>query len=528
MKNISKKQTNIYLLPGIAIGLAFGILIYQSMSWGPWAYNDSSAYVSAARNLAAGNGSVILHSTGKIKHLTEFPPLYPFFLSIFGGQSGNYISIIRLVNSILFSLSIFLFYLIVHQLTKNTTVATISSLVYVSFKVIIEIYTGAMSEPLFLLLLFLAIFSFIKFLKGENPILGFIALIFSSALLPLTRYAGILFIGVIWFSIIFIDQTKTRRNKLLYAISYIFISALPIFIWMLTLLSKNQKFAGKRIQLNWSLFPTAMNSVKNIFRVLQKWIPYVSEYQDRWFASVLIFTVSLILFASIFYSAFLFFSKNQNNKRSEISILFSINLMIFGYFAMIAFMHSTSSPPIDIIDRTLLPVYPLLLISFITFISIKPFGGEKHFALNIFLIAISIIVLRYNYLINRPYLKTLSEKGIGFTARELQTSGIINAIQKIDDDRIMISNLSGFVLFHTNRYPILIENFPLYSFGIGETYGEPEFRQRNGALILMKSEFNNYYGDSADALYKTVTGSLVTEYEDAQGIILSFHNPTQR
>ena len=101
------------------------------------------------------------------------------------------------------------------------------------------------------------------------------------------------------------------------------------------------------------------------------------------------------------------------------------------------------------------------------------------------------------------------------------------ALPIFDRDRILVSNLSGFVLFHTNRYPIFIENFPHYAYGAGDSYGEQEFREKDAALIIMRSEFDNFYGASADDLFTKVTSSQRVEYEDAECIILSYGLATQ-
>jgi hypothetical protein len=111
----------------------------------------------------------------------------------------------------------------------------------------------------------------------------------------------------------------------------------------------------------------------------------------------------------------------------------------------------------------------------------------------------------------------MSANGYGFTARAYQQSGLINEIQKIPDDREMISNLSGFVLFYTNRYPIQVNNFPNYSFGSGNTYGEKPFRENRAALIILFSDFSNYYGEDSENLLFSLTNTLNAKYVDTEG-----------
>jgi len=102
---------NKFVIYAIYFLLAFvgGYFAFNAMTWGPWAFSDSSAYIGAARNIASGNGFVILQSTGEVKPLTEFPPFFPVLLSIFNGNELDYINTIRWFNIFLFFSSILLF-----------------------------------------------------------------------------------------------------------------------------------------------------------------------------------------------------------------------------------------------------------------------------------------------------------------------------------------------------------------------------------------------------------------------------------
>lgn len=511
-------------IPGILIGIVFAVLLYSSMTWGPWAYNDSSAYISAARNFAGGYGNVIQHTTGKVKQLTEFPPFYPIFLSIFGGENGDYISIIRWLNAILFSLTIFLFYAISHRISENFITAMVSTLIFASFKYNIEIYAGAMSETLFFLLLFAAFLLIIKYLKNDHRKQNIIFLTLISALLPVTRYAGILFVGVIWATILFIDQKNPFRKRLPFAMGYLIFAYLPIGLWALSLLSKYSKFAGKSFFFHLSFVKSFFTSFANALHVATQWIPYVSEYPEGWISIFLKIFCAISLTTIFIFPFILVINKRGTKGEFKLAFYLSTNISLIGYLALIAFMHSISSPPIDIIDRTILPLFPLILFSATSFISHLKRNRKRH-VLSIILLFIAAIILRYNFMVDRPYLRKLSSEGIGYTSKQFQTSGLLEAIKNLEPDRILISNLSGFVLFHTNRYPIFIENFPHYRYGDGTSYGEKEFREEDAALIILHSEFRNYYGDFSSDLYKMATENLIIEYEDDQGVILSY-NPS--
>ena len=166
-----------------------------------------------------------------------------------------------------------------------------------------------------------------------------------------------------------------------------------------------------------------------------------------------------------------------------------------------------------------MPLFPLLILSAsFTLTNLYSRASHKNLYASIFFI-ISFLLLRFNLSISTVYCKDLAENGLGYTSKDFQESGLISEISQIAEKKIMISNLSGFVLFHTNRYPILIEIFPLYPFGSGDTYGEREFREEGAALIIFKSDFRNYYGENAELYYTALTKTLTVDYEDDEGVI---------
>ena len=485
MKTDNKKLDLLHFIPGFLIGLFFAYFIFQAMAWGPWAYNDSSAYVSAARNFAQGNGSVIQHATGKIKRLTEFPPFYPFFLSLFGGLDGNYIAITRVVNSVLFAVSIFIFYSILLTISQNSLISSTITLLFASFGPIIQIFTGAMSETLFLPLLFLMWFFLILYLKGRRNLLTFSLLTIFSALLPITRYAGIVFNGVI-FIILMLDQTKSLRKRIAFSTTFLVISYSPIAFWSISLLNDFGKFAGKNFGFGWGIFRAFFESFKILISVIGDWMPYAKEYPGSWKIIIaqtfLAITVLLVIAISVYW----FFKEKNKQTNFKTTFYLSTNLSLVAYIALVIFMRATSSPQIDIINRTLLPLFPLILISITQIISRLLSSPRFNKLLIAAGITLSAFIVRYNHQTNIEYINNLHTNGIGYTARQFVESGIIEALEELDENRITISNLSGFVLFHTNKFPILIENFPNYRYGEGNAYGEKGFREDDAALILFK------------------------------------------
>jgi len=515
MKLPMKKDYVIHVIYFLLASIG-GYLAFHAMTWGPWAFSDSSAYVGAARNIASGNGLVILQSTDQVKVLIEFPPFFPVILSIFGGNELDYISTIRWFNIFLFSSSIFLFSQTLYAATRKHFLSIIATLFFILSPQIVATYTSALSEPLFLLLLLLSLFLLQLIFQKDKKILR-ISFFIVSSLLPITRYAGILFIGFFGISLFAGFRKSPLFIRIRNTILYYIITLLPVGLWGLLLFYKFDIYGGKRFSFKNTIFHDIARSIIEELMVLKLWIPYVETYLDT-ITETLIMSIVSIFFISLvgWTMKQLFFSKieNESNKKH---FFFLIILLIFGYIFFIGFTHSIANPQIDIVDRMMIPIYPLCI--FVIFLSldilIRKMGNLSF--ITILIITLSFIGLRFNTLRTKSYIKTMNADGFGYTARAYQQSGMINEIRKIPNDREMISNLSGFVLFYTNRYPIQVNDFPNYPFGLGNSYGEESFRENQAALIILFSDFSNYYGGESENLLFTLTNTLNAKYVDNEG-----------
>lgn len=515
MKLHIKKDHAIYVIYFLLAFLG-GYLAFHAMKWGPWAFSDSSAYVGAARNFASGNGFVILQSTAQEKVLIEFPPFFPMLLSIFGGNELDYISTIRWCNIFLFSFSIFLFSQIIYIATRKHFFSIFATLFFILSPQIVATYTSALSEPLFLFLLLLQLFLIQLIFQKDKKILR-ISFFVVSLLLPITRYAGVLFIVFFGIGLFASLRNSPLLIRIRNTIIYYIIALLPVGLWGLSLFYKFDIYGGKRFSFKTTIFQDIAISIIEELKVLKLWIPYVETYLDT-ITETLIISIFSICFISLvgWTTKQLLFSKRENESMKK-HFFFLIILLIFGYIFFIGFTHSIANPQIDIVDRMMIPIYPLCI--FIIFLSLDILTSkiEKLSFIIIFIITLSFIGLRYNTLRTNTYIQTMNADGYGYTSRAYQQSGIINEIRKIPNDLEMISNLAGFVLFYTNRYPIQVNDFPNYLFGLGNSYGEASFRENHAALIILFSDFSNYYGGKSKNLLFTLTNTLNAKYVDNEG-----------
>jgi len=515
MKLHIKNKNVIYVIYFLLASLG-SYFAFHAMTWGPWAFSDSSAYITAARNIASGNGFVILQSTGGVKPLTEFPPFFPVLLSVFNGNDLDYINTIRWFNIFLFFSSIFLFSQTLYVATRKHFLSIIATLLFISSPQIVTTYTSAMSEPLFLFLSLFSLFLLLLIFQKDTKILR-ISFFVVSSLLPITRYAGILFVGIFGIGLFAGSRKAPLFIRVKNAILYYLTAFLPVGLWGLSFLYKFNIYGGKRFSLSIAIFHHITRSIIEELLIIKLWIPYVELYLDTFTEALIISIVSIFIISLIGWTIKQFIFSNIVNESNKIDFYFLIILLFLGYVFFIGFTHSITIPQIDIVDRMMIPIYPLWILIIFLSLDILIRKIEHKSFLTTFIIAFSIIGIRYNTLLTNSYIRAMSANGYGFTSRAYQQSGLIDELRKIPENREMISNLSGFVLFYTNRYPIQVDNFPNYSFGLGNSYGEESFRDNHGALIILFSDFSNYYGEDSENLLLSLTNTLNAKYVDNEG-----------
>lgn len=495
-----------------------GYLIFISTAWGPWAFSDSAAYISAARNIQNSLGPVIINANGSITAVTEFPPVFPFILSLITPFNGDFIQSARWFNIFCFITSIFLSGLISLNLLKKRFLSVIISSAMAISPIMVDTYSGFMSEPLFILFLLLLIFCLLKFLQTRKII--FLFIIFCVVpFLPMIRYAGILFI--ICVGLLLLAYQKFHIVNLAKIIPVYFIAALlPIMVWFIYQYKTLEKFGGKGFSFDFSLIKNLFRSIFEELAIMLNWIPYSGNYSNEYIKYIFIFIfLILYLFVTIITVISLYKKSHKNN--SAVLLLQICLFLISSYLLFIGFTQSVTVPQIDIIDRMLAPIFPfLILFVFSGFDYIIP---KSNFSLlTVFSIFLTVLSLRYYFLLSLGQVNTLHKDGLGYTSKEIVQSEFITKLGEIPPDTHLVSNDAAFVLFHSNRFPLPVKQFHNRPFGSGDAYGEKSFRKNHAALIIIYPEFRNYYGDQSTELLKTLTEDLVIAYQDEIGGIYYF------
>ena len=513
VKNLDRSLL-VFVLICFLVALLGAWLMAKTTEWGPWAFSDSATYVSAARNFSRGLGFVIVNSNGSQTHVTEFPPFYSIFLSFFLGNGDDPNHSLRWVNVSLYIIFLIVFGVILYITTVSNLASLAGMLFCATSPVLIEIFSGVMSETLFLpLLCTMLMLVLIYFRNGKLSVL--ILLTAFSCLLPITRYAGSLFVVVLALAILLFSDGSflTRlRKTLIYAST----ALLPVSIWLMRLYLSFNKVGGKSLKIDLSLLQSLLQSFAAEFNVIRTWLPYYGVYSTPPIDQIIQWGFFLVFLALIISLLIRYRAKSDMRSMDLKKFLFYISIInLCAYLAFIALTHSITIPQIDIIDRMLAPVIPFFVIIFALAIE-KQAANRKSVSL-IILVLISLAMLRFNYMRTLSYANEMQANGHGYSARQYQESGIIREIQAIPAEQRMVSNAASFVLYYTNRFPIQIDQFANRTFGKHNGYGEKWVREKGAPLILLYPEFRNYYGETADQLLATITNGLEARYRDEVG-----------
>jgi hypothetical protein len=504
----------IFIILAAIISILGGYLIFRATFWGPWAFSDSAAYISAARNIQAGKGAIILNSNGSTTRVTEFPPLFPFILSFLTPKNGDFIEIARWLNIILFSISIFALGSICLIASESLILSLLASILIAISPLMVDTFSGFMSEPLFITMLLLLVFLFLLFLKFQKSTF-LISAIIISLLIPLTRYAGILFvicisICLLWF------RNKIKQKLVKFVPLYILISLTPIGLWFLDQYNTLNKVGGKRFAINLELIKSIFQSIFQEIKVIGNWIPYSGIYPFENLNKLIIASFSGLFLIIIAFGLINSFKNPKDKKWDSIFLLQICVFFLVAYLIFIGLTHSVSIPKIDIIDRMMAPIYPILVLILLSSFVQIPYE-KMSWIIKVCSLIVAIITIRFYAISTLKEVEILHTEGKGYTSQQYQQSGILEKLTSLPEDQNSISNFASFVLFHTNRFPLQVDQFHNRPYGSGNAYGEKSFRENNAALILIYPEFRNYYGEKSYQLLQSLTTGLNVTYQDEIG-----------
>lgn len=522
----------------IVVILVLGsIAIIYGMQWGPWTGSDSVAYIESSRNLTNGQGLVQRQASGDLVPLSLHPPLYPIALTLLSIISADILLSAKILNVFLFGLFIlstgFLFYL------NKPTYSILLCILIVTSPILLNIFTSAMSEPLFFVTSVMSLILVVYYLQTNNQHFLILSVLLGSLAL-LTRYVGVavIFAGSLC---ILIFPNESFLKRIFKATAYTATGFFPFAIWVM-----NLKNIGESLMLrefNIGEFWTRLSPFRIKFvDIVWDWLKMETFFSAQDYDFKLHVLLVLAIFVSLVIGLALFTNKRRINlpkalmlKSVQFAFVFFSFSIFFIIFTAIAFLISTQ---IDVVpnERILSP----LLMGFL-------FGGssiviflQDHIPKNLVLrMFLPMLILPFSISQIGPsysYLQDLHENGSGYTTKEWHSSELIREVQRLPQDTSVISNEAEAILLHanrsSNRIPELVQGIP---HDVYESFGQDSsdaiqqtFRTKGAALVLFGSvywQLNSFYYQQTDIRLEAFTRDLYLYSQVDDGEIYFYKMP---
>jgi 4-amino-4-deoxy-L-arabinose transferase-like glycosyltransferase len=512
--------------------------IFYATQWGPWVFSDSTEYIVSARNLIAGHGLGLYGPTGAFHPLSLHPPFYSLVLSFIGLFGADLVTTARWIDIILFGLTILLAGIFISAYTESSWLSVIGAILLFSMPALVDVFSGAMSEPLFIIIGLASLFLILLFLKNNRHILLLLAGI-ASGLSMITRYSGLAFIFTGVF-VLLVFPHKPWKKRITDIIPYVILSCLPTIGWLTWL--KLQAFGARSFTINVNFWEQFIKFRLSVMEIFWSWLPFTSLIPRYTYNLARNFLIIFILLLLVLFCLTVWkMHKNHQkvfNPTTGLVLGFVMIIFTIAYLFILAFSYIYTYPPPDLIDRTLLPVHIAVLVSIFSLVLffIRPWQSAKWLnIIPIFLaIGISISYLHDSVDIVSQY----HQSGAGYTSRDWQASTTIRMVEQLPPNIPLISNESAAVLFYTGRpaYDIseIVDHEPQsLTSRFGDDPNDPAqkaFRENGAALVLFTSgllQLQQLYGDQAILRWKNLTRGLSLYAQTGDGAIYFYPSTGQ-
>ncbi|MGA7606782.1 MAG: phospholipid carrier-dependent glycosyltransferase, partial [Anaerolineales bacterium] len=307
-------------------------LVLRSTPEGLGLSDDSIAYIAGARSLLAGYGyrEAWLMSNNPMTH---FPPGFSSALAVIGLLGLDPLRGARFLNAILFGLCTEVIGILGWRMTKSLVSGLVLAALFVLNGSLLQVYTTAMSEPLFIFLSLLAFWMFDLYFERDAHWLWLVLCGIFVGVAYLTRYAGLALLATFLVALFILHDTWRMR----FISAGIFLAS--VIPWILGWSIRNLLAAGNvtNRELVWHPI-TAGNFNTTLYAISQFLIP-VEDWRKQLYktpALFIAFTALILLVMLVWVSikVWKYFVAPQQTPHSE-TISFTTGLYIFGYIASI-------------------------------------------------------------------------------------------------------------------------------------------------------------------------------------------------
>jgi 4-amino-4-deoxy-L-arabinose transferase-like glycosyltransferase len=431
------------LIALVLISVIGVLLVLQATPEGAALSDDSIAYIAGARSMVAGHGyrEAWLASNGPITH---FPPAFPALLAFFGTLGIDPLHAVRYVNAFLFGASAFILGILAWRMTPSLTAGLVLAGLFVLSGDLLQVYTAAMSEPLFILLSLLAIWSFdLYYERNKHWWLGACATFVGIAYL--TRYSGLALIATFVAALLILP--RRWHHKLILAGLFV-AGTLP---WILAWTIRNRVEAENATNRILAWHPITYENISIGLRTVSEFLIPVEAWRQVIHKQTPIIQILIVLilgmvlvWLSIKTWKYLTDKGVREEGLGEV-ISFTTALYLFAYLASIVSSMLLFDAATKFKLRILAPTYVCLLILLVYF---GVWLRGKNRPLVVVLTFIFLSLFAYKQVNTVSF---LSRGGLGYASFQWYDSKSMAYLRELPPDVHIYTDEPGAVYLYTGR-----------------------------------------------------------------------------
>ncbi len=498
-------------------GLAFigSTVLLVSTRWGIGTYPDSLVYIGVARSILNGDGARFLSDAGEFASVTQYPPLYSTVIAVFGMIGVDPLVGSRWLGALLFAANAVLVAYLVYRITSSYGASLLAAFFALSSFPMVFIHSLALSEPLFIFLVFLGFSLLALYLQGSRPWMIYWASL-CIGLSCLARYVGIAFILAGATAILCLTSGGWKK-RLAHTTVFLFLSSMPLAAWVF----RNLWFAGNAVNRTFGFHPPAVKDLLPATDTMGLWL-FPTGIVDHfpWMSR----SVLGIIFISLCW-----LTSKVNVSRSRHTQLLVFCLFGYGIFLLTSF--SFNDQPLYFDTRTLALPYLAVMILAICLMtdwlrSTRAKGRSwGWFAFDCLIIVVSVVQmangvvwLRYSYL-----------NGLGLAAEQWRNSVLLKFVKNTEAPIFIASNAPDIIYTLTGNRAAMIARkvdpntgLPNPRYAV-ETAGlQEQLKQTNGVIIYFNAKDRLWFLPSQGELEEKLPLQVVKTATD--GVVYRIKN----
>ena len=474
----------------LAAGLAGFYVITYTTAIGPWAFSDSTSYVTAARNLSVGRGLLVPDTADVLHPLTWHPPLFSVILSVPMVFGADALQASRWLNALAFAVLIILCGLFTWRYTGSLILSLCAAGLVLASLDQMKVFSGVMSEGVFLVIAFAALGMLARGLEQPANINWLYASAWMAGLSYLARYTGIVLV-VTAVVCVFLFTPGKLIQRLWIVLRYALLSAILPVIWMVFVFVETSTLGGRMLADRRDLASDIHRYLNELLAVLNNWLPFLQRGNFILSPPAKIILVALALLGLSVLAFFLLRKQPQSKENAHharwVTILF-VFIAFYMLFHLASFLWADARPAVDF--RLLSPVQVAGYLAAVALFGLLARGWNRHHLVE--LACLGVCLLSFWYFSGRYRVEAvdLHYFGLGYTSRTWVDSDLIAGLSGLNNEPFLASNDPALVLFYIGRYPQQVDLGDLQE-------GDYIPRSLETTLILFRPQALQTHGDMA-------------------------------